>query len=277
MDLGVRRLRRTRSGVPAVASLIVAAAVAGCSSGGGLAAHRPGHSSSSSAQASSPASTPPASTLPNGPELAKLLPPYTGLPPGWTARQGQFTTRNLTAPNSKPLAELGPLAKEYNKCVEVSLASSGANLMALWDMSWAYAEANPPHWPALSNPAVVEIADFLPGGAVKQLAWDRALATRCHHYRDATDNSNVTVIATSVSGLGDQALYVQVVNPYHFGGILVKGRAGTLLVRVGNDMITASQHGTTSDPTDKQASLADLKQLAKQYLGAVAHLPGNSS
>lgn len=269
-------MRRAGIGGPVLILIAVAAAAAGCSSGGGLAAQSPGHSPSGSAQASSPASTPPASTLPNGPELARLLPPRTALPPGWTAATGAASTRNLTAPNSKPLAELGPVANEYNKCVEVSLGSSAVNLMALWDMSWAYAEAKPPHFPALSNPALVDIADFLPGGAAKQLAWDHALAQRCHHYR-ASDNSHVTVTVSAPHGLGDQALYVQIANPYNFGGQLIRAHVNVLLIRAGNDVIAVSQHGTTSDPTDKEASFADLRQLAKQYLGSVAHLRGNSS
>jgi hypothetical protein len=256
--------------------IAVAAAVAGCSSGGGLAAQSPGHSSTGSAQASSPASTAPPPTLPTGPELAKLLPPNTALPPGWTAATGTASTRNLTAPNSKPLAELGPVAQEYNKCVEVSLGSGAVNLMALWDMSWAYAEAKPPHFPSLSTPVLVDIADFLPGGAIKQLAWDHMLATRCHHYR-ASDNSKVTVTVSAPHGVGDQALYVQIANPYNFGGQMIRAHEAVLLIRAGNDMVAVSQGGTTSDPTDKNASFADLKQLAKQYLGSVTHLRGNSS
>jgi hypothetical protein len=266
-------MRRAGIGGPIGALLIVAAAAAGCSSGSGLAARPPAHSTGSTAQPSSPVSTPPPAGLPTGPELARLLPPHTGFPAGWTRPSYAQWTRNLTAQFSKPLAELGPAAvRQFNTCVEVNLAASGANLMALWQMSWAYAEARPPHFPSGSIPATVTIADFLPGGAVRQLAWDRALATRCHHFRDPTDHSPVTVTATPVHGLGDQALYVQVVNPYHFGGLLIHGRSGTLLVRAGSDMIAASQGGTTSDPNDKAIPFSRLRQLARQYLGSVSQL-----
>lgn len=268
----VRRLRRAGTRVPALMLLV---AVAGCSSGSGSAGHSPGHSSGS-VRPSSPGSTPPPSWLPTGPELARLLPPRSGLPPGWTASHDASATRNLTPKFSKPLAELGPTSDE-NNCIELNDSLSAQSLMFLWEMSWAYASAKPPHFPALATPAVVQIADFLPGGAVKQLAWDRALAARCHHYRDPSDHSPITVTAAPVSGLGDQALYVQVVNPYHFGGELVRAHSTALAVRVGQDMIAVSQDGTTSDPTDKVIPLSGLKQLAGKYIGSVSHLRGNSS
>jgi hypothetical protein len=262
---------KDRSWLPAAAlavlAMIVTAVAAGCSSGGSGSppAHTPSHT---------PAATASGSSLPTGPELAQLLPPHTSLPHGWTAVTGAGLTRNVTARFSKPIAELGSTSG-FQACTNWNVSLGGYELMFLWAMSWADTSARPPHSPSLTHPVTVTVADFLPGGAAKQLAWDSAFASRCHSYKDPTDGSSVTVTAEPVTGIGDQGLYVQLVNPYTFGGELVRAHSDVLLARAGNDMIAVSQDGTTSDPTDPVVPQSQLRQLLQQYLGSVAQLPGN--
>ena len=265
------RWRRGPGAALALAAMIVTAGAAGC---GGPPAHGASHTPGPSPTGTTGSAGTTGSSLPTGPGLAQVLPPHTSLPPGWIAVTGAGLTRNVTAKFGKPIAELGSTSG-FKSCSSWNVSLSGYELMFLWAMSWADSSARPSHSPSLTHPVTVTVADFLPGGAVKQLAWDSAFASRCHSYRDPTDGSRVTVTAEPVTGLGDQALYVQLANPYTFGGELVRAHSDVLVARAGNDMIAVSQDGTTSDPTDPVVPQSELRQLLRQYLGSVSRLPGN--
>ena len=230
---GVRPRRWRGAGRAVALACVVAAAVTGCS-GGGAPVRAASDSPSRSAIAHPSTVTLP---VPTGPELAKLLPPHTAWPPGWTGLTGAAWTRNLTPQFSKPFAELGPSSAASNPCTDWSIALDGQEAMFQWEMSWAYASARPPHFSASTTPVNVQVADFLPGDAVKQLAWDTAFAARCHTYHDPSDGSLVTITATRTTGVGDQGLYIQVANPYNFGGTMIRARTNVLLVRAGTNMI----------------------------------------
>lgn len=209
--------------------------------------------------------------MPTGPELAKLLPPHTSWPPQWTRVTTVGLTRNLTPPYAKPLADLGPTSS-LKTCINWNTTLTGQEAMLPWDMSWASSSADPPHYPSNISPVIVMVADFLPGDVSKQFAWDTAFAARCHSYRDPTNGSQVTITAAATAGLGNQGLYVQVVNPYNYGGMVVRAHDDVLLIRVGNNMIGVSQNGATTDPTDPVVPYSDLKQAAEYYLNSVSHL-----
>jgi hypothetical protein len=136
-------------------------------------------------------------------------------------------------------------------------------------MSFAIAEAYPPGMPATMEPVVLEAADFRPGDAVRQLAADAALARRCPHYRDPSNNSKVTVTAGPVLSLGPQSLYIDLVNPYPLGGSIIHDHTQVLLARVGNDIIGVGQSGNATNPLDPVVPFTYLEQAAQRLIATL--------
>jgi hypothetical protein len=253
---------------PAVAFLIIAA-VAGCGQGRRsqirhqpARAHGVRHNALGAGRGEG---------LPTGAQLARLLPPHSGLPPGWTLAHGPGVRQNLNPKFNRPIADLGPIAA-FKPCTNWTVSLGADHLMFLWEMSRAYVEVRPHGLPATGTPVTLQIADFLPGDAVKELAWDTKFAARCRSYRSPLDGSPVTVSAGELRGLGDESLHVLIRNPYHMGGMLFRARVNVLLVRVGADMIGVSQSGSVADPGDPVTALGDLKHLAMYYIRSVSHL-----
>jgi hypothetical protein len=174
------------------------------------------------------------------------------------------------------MAELGPaatvLGTRLNPCTNWNISLDGQDVMSLWEMSWAYVSARPPHFSASTTPVNVQVADFLPGGAAKQLGWDSAFAARCHTYHDPSDGSLVTITATPTTGVGDQGLYIQLANPYDFGGTTIRAHTNVLLVRAGANMIAVGQSGTDDGATAPVVPYSDLEQAAAHYLNSVARV-----
>jgi hypothetical protein len=208
-------------------------------------------------------------STPTGPELAKLLPPHVSLPPGWTPSHLRIAYWNRTAKFSKPLAELGPPLPGSSDCSSWTSSLSPQDVLGNWEMSFAIAEAYPPGMPVTMEPVVLEAADFRPGDALRQLAADAALARRCPHYRDPSNNSKVTVTAAPVPGLGQQSLYIDLVNPYPLGGSIIHDHTQVLLARVGNDIIGVGQSGNATNSIDPVVPFTDLKQAAQRLIATL--------
>jgi hypothetical protein len=238
----------------------LAVAITGCSSG------QPASPAASRTPSGGHAST---ASTPTGPELAKLLPPHISLPPGWAPSHLHVAYWNRTAKFSKPIAQLGPPLPGANLCTRWSIALSPQDMVYLWEMSFAIAEAIPPHMPGSTSPVVLQLSDFLPGAAARQFAQDVAFARRCRTYHDPANGSKVTITATAVSGLGHQNIYIQLVNPYPFGGSIIHDHSDVLLVLIGNDIIGVGQVGNATNPLDPVVPLADLKEAAQRVIAAL--------
>jgi hypothetical protein len=257
---------------PGVAAAVCAAAIAvtvgGCGGSGG---HLTFPSGSSRAGASSPASS-----VPTGAQLARLLPPHGSLPPGWQEPQSDIASAvDSGAGLKQPIPATGPIPSSYYACDNWNLQLNPGELTFLWQASDASALVSPPTLPAPARFVSLLLAGYQPGDASKQLTWDTAFAHRCGSYRFA-NHTPVTVTATPETGLGDQSLYVQLDNPSTFNGQFLRARLGVLLVRVANTIIGISQAGTTNVAGDPTMPFTEFKSIASWLVKSVETATGST-
>jgi hypothetical protein len=209
-------------------------------------------------------------------ELAKLLPPRGPLPPGWQEPQylvGDASNSGMAL--KAPIPAFGPIPSYYYDCGYWDLQFNPDEVMFLWRSSNADAGVSPLNVPLPSRFVSVALAGYRPGSAVKQFAWDMAFAHRCHSYR-FPNHTPVTVTATPLTGLGDQALYIQLLNPATFQGQFLRTHIGVLIVRVGNVIIGVSQAGATNVKGNPPMPLTDFTSMASWLAKSVESLTAST-
>jgi hypothetical protein len=77
-----------------------------------------------------------------------------------------------------------------------------------------------------------------------------------------------------MSGLGDQAMYIQLINPATFDGQFLRGHIGVLIVRVGDVIVGVSQAAATNVKGDPPMPLTDFKTIASWLARSVQSLTG---
>lgn len=261
-------VKRTRRGVAGIAAAVAAVLITGCTSGGSA-------SPSPSTDASTPAGpggsgTGGSATL-TGAQLAKLLPPQAKLPAGWQETQDDRTlAANSGARLAAPVPEVGPIPSSYRACTNWGLQLNPDELTYVWRSSSADSVASDVTLPAPAQSVNLVLAGYRPGDASKQFAWDEAFARHCHSYRLSTNHSLITITATPESGLGDQSLYVQLLNPSTFAGHFLRTHIGVLIVRTGNIIVGLSQAGSSNVKGDPPMTLPQFETMSRWMLTQVA-------
>jgi hypothetical protein len=185
-----------------LAAVLLAVALAGCSSGG---------------------SVPPAT--PSGLQLRELLPATRALPAGWHVGYAPVPASHVQAGTQPP----APLAACYDFNTGFDLGVAGDTFVSLASET-AYKTAGNGR-----GMLRIDLFGVLPGDAAKAISAVRPWVGQCSSYTDGPITYAVT--AAPVPGLGDQSLDVRV-TPTATGGISVPVNAlNTLVVRVGNDLI----------------------------------------
>jgi len=256
-------LTLTRWGAAGITAAVVAVLVSGCAGGSSP-------SPPPSTDASTPAGTAGAATL-TGAQLAKLLPPSATLPSGWQeSQQDRAEAANSGARLGTPIPAGGSIPSSYRACTNWDLQLTPDELTFLWRSSVADAVASNVKLPAPAQSVTMSLAGYRPGDASKQFAWDEAFAHRCPSYRLPTNHSLVTITATPVSGIGDQSLYVQLLNPSTFAGHFLRTHIGVLIVRTGNTIAGLSQAGSSNVAGDPPMTLPQFETMARWMLTQLA-------
>lgn len=252
-------MRFPRMAVP-VMTIAVTATAAGCSSGGGLAAH-PVHGGSTSPRPV------PSTAPPTGTQLGQLL-THTKLPAGWRRASGA----GGGATNSGGLAEPGPGPSQDN-CSAVDDIAAAGTFIAWWSESNAALTVEYPHEAQSLPMADLALGVFPPGYAAKTMSLVSALASRCRSFVDKLPPHNrVTTSTTVVPHLGDQNLYLTSTAHTKYGNITDQ----VILARVGNDIVGVNSNdagGAAVRPATMKGFAAWLAQLLPK-LPAGSQSPG---
>jgi hypothetical protein len=227
---------------------------AGCSSGGGLAVRPSGHASTSV----TPHPSSPATAIPTGTELGKLL-GGAALPAGWKHAQGMGNGMQNSGPVNGTAT--GPPPAEYT-CKYLDSSVQAGYILSWYSASNASMILTYPSEPANLPEVNLTVAAYPPGGAAKNMAKAAALMAHCRSFRDpGEDHDRDKTSVKTIPHLGNQNLFLTSKE--------YTGNAGTLtgqllLIQDGNYILGVSNGISAVRPATVQGFGGWLVQLLEK-------------